>query len=96
MAAGFAPAAFWDETPRSFVTIMEGAARAAERKHESDLMVAHHGAAWTGAAYGGKLKRFRDYVPGKSQLQPQSGDQMLGAIMSLHEMGAPMKIEQIN
>jgi hypothetical protein len=94
--AGFRPADFWDETPRSFVTIMEGAARAAEQRHERELMVAHHGAAWTGAAYGGKLKRFRDYCPSKSQLQPQSGDQMLGVIMSLHEMGAPMKIEQIN
>lgn len=73
---------------------MEGAARAAERKHERDLMSAHHGAAWTGAAYAGKLKPFSHYLADRPV--QQSPDQILSAFMGLQDMGAPMTIEQIN
>jgi hypothetical protein len=73
---------------------MEGASRAAERKFERELLTAHQGAAWTGAAYAGKLKKFSHYRPQKQQ--EQSSDQMLGALIALQDMGAPMTIEQIN
>lgn len=73
---------------------MDGAARAAERKHERDLLVAHHGAAWTGAAYAGKLKPFSHYR--QDQQQAQSPDDMLSTLIALQDMGAPMTIEQIN
>lgn len=73
---------------------MDGAARAAEREHERRLMIAHHGAAWTGAAYAGKLKQFSHYRPEKERIQ--SADDMLDTLITLQEMGAPMTIEQIN
>jgi hypothetical protein len=94
VAAGFDPAAFWNETPRSFVTIMEGAGRAAERKFDRELLVAHQGAAWVGAAYAGKLKPFKHYRPEKTR--EQSPGDMIGTLMALQDMGAPMTIEQIN
>lgn len=74
---------------------MEGAALAAERKHERELMVAHHNAAWTGAAYAGKLKPFSSYRK-SSEEEKQSGDQILAGLRQLQELGAPMKIEEIN
>lgn len=74
---------------------MEGAARAAEREHERRLLVAHHGAAWTGAAYAGKLKQFAAYRKPKPGAQ-QSPRQMLGALMAWQGKGAPMDIRQVN
>jgi hypothetical protein len=73
---------------------MEGAALAVERKFEQELLVAHQGAAWTGAAYAGKLKAFKYYRPDRKEAQ--SADQMLDALAVLQDLGAPMSIEKIN
>lgn len=74
---------------------MDGAALAAERKLDRELLVAHQGAAWTGAAYAGKLKPFKYYRKDRPQ-HKQSPDDMLAALNTLHEMGAPMTIRQVN
>jgi hypothetical protein len=75
---------------------MEGAALAAERKIEKDLLVAHQGAAWTGAAFAGKLKPFRHYRPIKKDEEVQGTDEILSAMLTLQSLGAPMNIERVN
>lgn len=74
---------------------MEGVARAATQQHENALKVAHHQAAWSGAASVGKLKPFKSYVKQKDDGR-QTGGQMLGALRMLQDMGAPITIRQMN
>jgi hypothetical protein len=77
---------------------MEGAALAAKRGHERELLIAHQCAAWVGAAFGGKLKPFKSYMPQEQKPlgETQSGDQVLSALMCLQDLGAPMTIEKMN
>lgn len=73
---------------------MEGAALAAERQFERDLLLAWHTAAFNGAASVGKLKPLAEYR-GRSK-QAQTPAQMLGALRVLQDMGAPMTIRQVH
>lgn len=73
---------------------MDGAARAAERKFDRDLSLAWHVAAFSGAAQAGKLKKLTAYQ--RKLTPPQTGEQMLGTLQALHDMGAPMSIRQVN
>lgn len=75
---------------------MEGAALAAEREDELRFLVAHQNAAWTGAAYAGKLKPFSEYRQREAGQQQQSNEEMLSTLFALKDMGAPMTIEEIN
>jgi len=74
---------------------MEGAALAAERRQEFEYKLAHSNAAWVGAAFAGKLKRF-DAYKAPEPLRHQSGDEMIANLRQLKEMGAPMSIEEVN
>lgn len=78
---------------------MEGAALAAERNHEREMLVAHQGAAWLAAASAGKLKPFSHYRKQSEEEQgtpQQSNEQILSALMVLQNLGAPMSIEEVN
>ncbi len=73
---------------------MKGAARAAKRKHETDISLAWHVAAFNGAVQTGKFKDLNVYLGIKKQ--PQTPDQMLNTLQVLQSMGAPMDITEIN
>lgn len=74
---------------------MEGAARAAERQFDRDVSLAWHTAALGGAAQAGKLKRLDRYLSKKSD-RAQTPDEMIGTLLVLKDMGAPMSIREVN
>lgn len=96
MAAGFNPAEFWEQSPRSFVAIMEGAARAATRKADSDTRLAYRALQFYGLAMKGRLKSVEHYLLDKPRRQRQTTDQMLTALREFAAMGTPMTIRQVN
>lgn len=75
---------------------MEGIARAAKRKHDSDIFLAWHVAAFSGAAQAGKLKPLGKYLVPVSRPKPQTPSEMLEILREFKEMGAPMTITQVN
>lgn len=75
---------------------MEGIALAAKRKHDNDIFLAWHVAAFSGAAQAGKLKPLSKYLEPISRSKPQSGAEMLEILRTFKEMGAPMTITQVN
>lgn len=83
------------QSPRSFVAIMEGAARAAKRKHEGELSLAWHSAAFGAAAQCGKLKKLDHYLP-KRPSRPQTASEMLGVLREFQARGAKMNIQRVN
>jgi hypothetical protein len=85
------PETFWEQTPRSFVSIMEGRARAAKRR--SDAMLAH---AWHVEAFARqkKLKPLREMIDEKPKAQ--TPDEMLSALMGFRARGANMSIKKLH
>jgi hypothetical protein len=94
VAAGFDPDAFWKQTPRSFVTIMQGAARAAKREHDEGTARAWLTANFSAAAQCGKLKCLSSYV--KVERKRQSTDEMLAVLRSIAGSGTPLNIRKLN
>ncbi len=93
VAAGFAPHGFWAESPRSFVTIMEGAARAAKQKFESEVTLAWHTAALSGQAQNGKLKKLKHYLGGGQKPKAQTPKEMIALLKGFEKHG--MKIKHV-
>ena len=73
---------------------MEGAARAAKRKHEGETALAWQTAAFSAAAQAGKLKDLGHYI--SMPKRKQTPDEMLAVFKTIAERGAPMDIRQIN
>lgn len=74
---------------------MDGAALAAKRKHENDLSLAWHTAAFGGAAQAGKLKKLDHYLPKRSRRQ-QAPTEMLAIMREFAARGAKMTFKQVN
>lgn len=91
MANGLDPDVFWAQTPRSFVSIMEGCSRAAKRK--SDAMISH---AWHVEAFARqkKLKPLREMLGVKAK--PQTTDEMLAELRGFQSRGVPMNIKRLH
>lgn len=68
-ALGGSPSEFWRQTPRSYIAIMEGMARAASRQADLAIVNAWHTAIFVLNGYAGKLK-------GKSLSDFLSGDRV--------------------
>lgn len=85
-----------EETPRSFVNTMDGIALAAKRKHDNEIFLAWHIAAFGGMAQAGKLKQLGKYLTPTSKPKPQTPGEMLEILRDFQRLGAPMKIERIN
>jgi hypothetical protein len=75
---------------------MDAVALAAKRKHDNDIFLAWHVAAFSGAAQAGKLKSLSKYLTPVSRPKPQTASEMLDILREFKAMGAPMTIEQIN
>lgn len=74
---------------------MKGAALAANRKFESEVCLAWHVGAFTGAAFAGKLKSLTDYQA-KAEVVSQTPEQMLAMLESMKSSGTPMDIRKVN
>lgn len=75
---------------------MDGIALAAKRKHDNDIFLAWHFAAFSGAASVGKLKRLSEYLTPVSRPKPQTASEMLEIMREFQSLGAPMNIRQVN
>jgi hypothetical protein len=93
IAAGLHPDSFWKQTPRSFVAVMDGAAR--RQKREFDLMVS---GAWHAEAFARtkQLKQLSDYTGTKPVRKAQTPDEMLAALQMMKAGGAPLSIRELN
>jgi hypothetical protein len=74
---------------------MEGAARAAKRKHEADIFAAYNAAAFNGAAHHGQLQKLKKFLPKGPPPRRQSGSEMLAALREFQARGANMRISKI-
>lgn len=74
MALGGASSEFWRQTPRSYIAIMEGMARAANRQVDLAIVNAWHTAVFGLNGYAGKLKgkALSDYLSGGSKPAEQN------------------------
>lgn len=76
---------------------MEGAALAANRKHESEIVMAWHIAAFGAAAQAGKLKKLDQYLTlTKPKPKQQTPAEMLEVLREFKERGVPMDFKQVN
>jgi hypothetical protein len=96
IAAGFDPAAFWDETPRSFVNAMQGAALREERAHNLAMTQAWNTAMIALNGYAGKLKNktVADYLIGEKPQQSKAA-QALAFFHRLKAAGLPVEIKRV-
>jgi hypothetical protein len=91
VAQGLPPSEFWDQSPRSFVAIMDGCARAAKRQSDAMLSQAWHTEAF---ARQKRLKPLREILGIKTKAQ--SPDEMLAVLRAIHGRGVPMNFKQVN
>lgn len=86
--AGFPPETFWTQTERSFSNALAGVARLR-------IKTAWQIAAFTGAAFVGKLKMPEEYLPTDAPPVTPGATKMLGYLFRLHNRGLPMTIEKV-
>ena len=89
--AGFQPAEFWDQTPRSFEAIMAGVQNRLEREERMQTALAWTTAAMTRAE---RLKPLDQYT--RQKPKAQSGAEVLAILRGLQASGAPMTIRRLN
>jgi hypothetical protein len=85
------PSEFWEQTPRSFVAIMDARARAAKRESDAALSLAWHIEAF---ARQKRLKPLREMLGIKPKAQ--TTDEMLAVFRQIAGKGVPMNFKQIN
>lgn len=85
------PEAFWEQSPRSFVSIMEGCSRAAKRRSDAMLSQAWHTEAF---ARQKQLKPLDQLL--RSPAKAQTPDEMLAQLHGFAMRGAPMNFKQVN
>jgi hypothetical protein len=93
VSAGLDPAEFWKQTPKSFVAVMEGAAR----RHRRDFELAITGA-WHAEAFARqkRLKGLADYIGEKPKRRKQSPEEMFAILSQFQAGGAPIDIREVN
>lgn len=91
--AGFAPDAFWHQTPLHLQLAMQGVRKRLVAENEAETRVAWTTAAFSGAAQAGKLKPLRNYLRKARRQTPQ---EMLAVLKSFQAGGAKMKIERFD
>ncbi len=73
---------------------MEGAARAAKRRHDEALSLAWHTAAFGNAAQAGKLKKLKHYLGAGQRRKAQTPEEMLAMLKGFERHG--MKFNRVN
>jgi len=95
--AGQAEARFWDQTPRTFQAVTEGARRREKSRYELATYEAWQTARLAATANAGKLKRLAFYM---NELEPKKGVQspreMLATLRALASNGVGMTIRKVS
>lgn len=94
MEAGQDESRFWEQTPRTFQAVMEGAQKRQHRAHELATFEA-----WQMARFGRetKLRRLDHYLAElKPKAQAQSPAEMLTVLKALASGGAGMTIRKVD
>lgn len=93
VALGGSPAEFWQQTPRSFVAIMRGMARAAKRQADLVIVNAWHTAVFGLSGYSGKLRNLSHYMgQERSEEQRSKSAAAVAFFHSLKARGVPVEI----
>jgi hypothetical protein len=100
VALGGSPAEFWRQTPSSYVTVMEGMARAATRQVDLCVVTAWHTATFTLGMYAGspqlKGKTLSDFLSSKHEPRATDHREMNARAIhffnSLKARGVPVDI----
>ena len=84
---------FWLQSPRSFVVVMKGRAKAAKSAFDLAIMQAWHGEAF---ARSKRLEKLSKYLGSKERVRPQTPAEMLEVLRSFQSKGAGMNIRRVN
>lgn len=87
------PSDFWQQTPRTFLSVMKGRALAAKSEYELALYQAWHGEAFARAK---KLESLKRYLPSDGEAEPVQAEVILDAMMTMQAHGVPMEIRQVH
>lgn len=99
---GGSPAEFWKQTPKSYVAVMEGMAKAASREVDIAITTGWHAAIFALSGYAGKLqgKSLSDYLISKPE-RPEKDEERLSNARLIHffnsqiARGADIKVEKV-
>jgi hypothetical protein len=96
VALGGSPAEFWRQTPRSYVTCMEGMVRAATRQTDMAIVTAWHTAifaltGWSGGLKGKSLSDYLTISPRHDETRTKHA-QGIAFFHSLKARGVPVEI----
>jgi hypothetical protein len=93
VALGGSPAEFWHQTPRSYVKVMEGMVRAANRQVDLAIINAWHTAGFGLSMYAGKLqgKKLSDFLTSAPADRSKDAE-AIAFFHSLKARGIPVEI----
>lgn len=87
--------AFWKQTPRTFIAIMEARGRAAQRKIEQDISLAWHIMAIDRQNQGKRqLIPLSKYLTAVRPVRQQTADEVAAIFQSLKAKGKSVKIRE--
>jgi hypothetical protein len=87
--------AFWKQTPRTFIAIMEARGRAAQRKLDQDISLAWHIMAIDRDNQKGRMKPLSKYITAIRPVRQQSADEVATIFQSLKAKGKSVKIREV-
>lgn len=87
------PDSFWRQSPRSFVAVMKGCARAAKRALDLSVSQAWHGEAFARQKH---LEKLSKYIGSSEPKRAQTPEEMLAVFRSFQSQGAGMTITQVH
>lgn len=88
--------AFWKQTPRTFIAIMEARVRAAQTKIEQDIALAWHVMAITRQNEGKRaLVPLSKYLTAVRPVRQQTADEVAAIFQSLKAKGRSVHIEEV-
>lgn len=87
--------AFWKQTPRTFIAIMEARGRAAQRKIEQDIALAWHVMAIDRDNQKGRMKPLSKYLTAVRPVRQQTADEVAAIFQSLKAKGRSVNIREV-
>jgi hypothetical protein len=87
--------AFWKQTPRTFIAIMEARGRAAQRKLDQDISLAWHIMAIDRDNQRGRMKPLSKYITAIRPVRQQSADEVAAIFLALKAKGKSVKIREV-
>lgn len=87
--------AFWKQTPRTFIAIMEARGRAAQRKIEQDIALAWHVMAIDRDNQKGMMKPLSKYLTAVRPVRQQTADEVAAIFETLRAQGKSVTVREV-